>query len=492
MTTETVEVSALQNRIDDRPADTGAPTLDIHCGDVLERLRQIPDATVHMVVTSPPYWGLRDYDLDPVVWAPVRYCPMPGLPDHSVPSHADPDRFAAGCTHDWTEWQESHAEREARLAGKTRTSERYYGDDPTRRFDGNHQKHSHGQFCRLCGAWRGCLGLEPTADLYIGHLVQVARELRRVLRPDGTLWLNLGDSYVAGNQDRRASDKKSPARAVKVRPDIPVGLKPKDLVGVPWRAAFALQSDGWILRSDIVWAKTNPMPESVRDRLTRSHEMVFLLAPSKRYFYDHIGIREPHKAVSVARVKRGRSQSHKWWDGGPGKQSIGISSTRALHPDGRNKRDVWTFAVARCRKAHFATFPVALVEPAIKAGTPDGGVCAHCGRPARRTMAYVKGGDPPPSHRGSSFVRGKTRAAQEILRPVSRCARTTAVICQGWAPDCSCRAPLVPSTVLDPFAGSGTTAIVARRLGRSSILIEANPEYVAEFLQPLLTEYGAV
>ena len=290
---------------------------------------------------------------------------------------------------------------------------------------------------------------------------------------------------MAGHQGRRASDKKGLAHATSARPGTSRGLKPKDLVGVPWRAAFALQSDGWTLRSDIVWAKTNPMPESVRDRLTRSHEMMFLLAPSHRYFYDNVGIREPHKAVPVARIGRGRSQSHKWRDGGPGRQSIGLSLARALHPDGCNKRDVWTFAVARCRKAHFATFPVALVEPAIKAGTPDGGVCAHCGRPARRTMAYVKG-DAPASHRGSSFVRGKTRAAQEILRPVSQCARTTAIVCQGWAPDCSCHAPLVPATVLDPFAGSGTTAIVARRLGRSSILIEASPEYVAEFLQPLL------
>ena len=208
----------------------------IRIGHVMDVLRTMPDHSVHCAVTSPPYYGLRDYGLEPVIWEPARYAPMAGLPVMAFPVHADTEAFPI-CDHDWSAWAESHDVREEAIAGKTRTTDRAYGD-ASRRFNGNHQKHAHGQFCRKCGVWRGCLGLEPTPDLYIGHLVQVFRELRRVLRPDGTLWLNLGDSYASGNRPRDLS-----------------GIKPKDLFGIPWRAALALQADGWWLRSDMVWHK---------------------------------------------------------------------------------------------------------------------------------------------------------------------------------------------------------------------------------------------
>lgn len=184
-------------------------------------------------------------------------------------------------------------------------------------------------------------------------------------------------------------------------------LKPKDLMGIPWRVAFALQEDGWYLRSEIIWSKPAPMPESVKDRPTRSHEQVFLLSKQPRYYYDADAIREPYAEDSVERVVRGRSNRHKWVDGGPGSQTLAADISKACSsPLGRNKRDVWSVNTAGFPGAHFATFPEALVEPMILAGCPEGG------------------------------------------------------------------------TVLDPFAGSGTTLAVANRLGRHAIGIELNPAYV--------------
>ncbi len=164
------------------------------------------------------------------------------------------------------------------------------------------------------------------------------RVFRRLLKKDGTFWLNIGDGYTSGNRSWRAPDKKNPARAMSVRPDTPQGLKPKDLIGVPWRLALALQEDGWYLRSDIVWHKPNAMPESVKDRPTRAHEYIFLFTRSERYYYDHEAIKEPS-------------------DNGTGK---------------RNRRPVWDVNTEPCKDAHFATFPPKLIEPCILAGSRPG------------------------------------------------------------------------------------------------------------------------
>lgn len=184
----------------------------------------------------------------------------------------------------------------------------------------------------------GQIGAEERLDDYIDHLVGVFREVRRVLADDGTLWLNIGDSYTSGNRTWRDTDKKNPARAMAYRPPTPEGLKPKDLIGVPWRLAFALQADGWYLRADIVWNKPNCQPESVKDRPTRAHEYVFLFSKSERYFYDHEGIREPT-------LDNGNL---------------------------RNRRTVWSINTEPFADAHFATFPPALVEPCIAAGSEPG------------------------------------------------------------------------------------------------------------------------
>jgi site-specific DNA-methyltransferase (adenine-specific) len=270
-----------------------------------------------------------------------------------------------GCAHEW----EATPAREGYNA-KTKWQHAATRQDQPQAWG----KVTNGAFCR-CGAWRGVLGLEPTVAMYVEHQVTIAAEMRRVLRPQGTLWLNLGDCYDS-----------------------------KNLVGIPWRVALALQADGWWLRSDIVWHKPNPMPESILDRPTRAHEYVFLLAKSAKYFYDADAIREPHLAESDARFARRRNPGHKFdvdvtghgWNGdrpdkwneraarlktaGPGphaggrRQAPEPGEEGAFHPLGRNKRSVWTIATQPYSGAHFATFPEELARTCIRAGCPKGGV----------------------------------------------------------------------------------------------------------------------
>ena len=310
---------------------SGSVPWEIREGDALDVLRDMPEASVQTCVTSPPYWGLRDYGVD------------------------------------------------------------------------------------------GQIGLEPTPDEYVERLVEVFREVRRVLRDDGTLWLNLGDSYATGGrgggmEGERGDKQRSNAGALlgpKTTP--PPNLKPKDLVGIPWRVAFALQADGWYLRSDIIWAKPNPMPESVTDRPTKAHEYLFLLAKSGRYYYDADAIREPHSQAEKDGVPMGNISTDWKPREGHGKlqsDKSGYINTGAVanrpsnyygHALGRNRRSVWTVPTQPFAAAHFAVFPPALVEPCILAGAPKGG------------------------------------------------------------------------TVLDPFAGSGTVGVVCRKHQRLFIGIELNP-----------------
>jgi DNA modification methylase len=260
----------------------------------------------------------------------------------------------------------------------------------------------------------GQIGLEATPDEYVAALVDVFREVRRVLADDGTLWLNLGDSFHGGGYsnhringeewllahggDRRRSRQQD---RINANP----GLKPKDLIGIPWMVAFALRADGWYLRSDIIWAKTACMPESVGDRPTRSHEYVFLLSKASRYFYDAEAIREPDAGADHARqVLVGQPSLEP--TNGLLRPHSGLRTPDGRDGLGRNKRSVWTVSPQPFPGAHFATFPPKLIEPCILAGTREG------------------------------------------------------------------------DTVLDPFAGSGTTGVVALRHGRSFVGVEINPEYV--------------
>jgi DNA modification methylase len=338
-------------------------------GDCRDILRTMPDQSVHCCVTSPPYFGLRDYGID------------------------------------------------------------------------------------------GQIGLETTPDAFVAEMVAVFREVRRVLRDDGTLWLNLGDSYATqgGRGEASMAERGNPsvgartvaaARGSASGTKMFAGIKPKDLIGIPWRVAFALQADGWYLRQDIIWSKPNPMPESVTDRCTKAHEYIFLLSKNARYFYDAEAIAEPasydpektkfpdgwdtgpgghgsfhrngrekgrasgnkiHKAVTE--YERSESEEHRTKavgrQGANANSSLQMSGKGGFVVEKRNKRSVWEVTTQPFREAHFATFPTALIEPCIKAGCSIGG------------------------------------------------------------------------TVLDPFAGAGTTGMVADRLQRNALLIELNPAYAA-------------
>ena len=257
----------------------------IHCMDNREGLKMLDDNSIDCCITSPPYWGLRDYGVE------------------------------------------------------------------------------------------GQLGLESTPEEYVANLVEVFREVKRVLRDDGTLWLNLGDSY-SGNcsqasNNGRAGFGNARERLVNRKGK---GLKPKDLVGIPWMVAFALRADGWYLRQDIIWHKPNPMPESVKDRCTKAHEYIFLLAKSAQYYYDNEAIKEDAKPESEKRYKSAFHTGKKEisGQGRPGNASNTPGYKRWTGK--RNKRSVWTVTTKPFKEAHFATFPPDLIEPCILAGCPEGGV----------------------------------------------------------------------------------------------------------------------
>ena len=348
----------------------------LHQGDVREVLREMPAESVQCVVTSPPYWGLRDYGT--ATW----------------------DGGDAECNHeppnDWIAAQFNANSNLAGVSGQSAAAKKQWFAA-----DGS---------CR-CGARRidRQLGLEPTPEGYVTAMVDVFREVRRVLRDDGTLWLNIGDTYNAYNGGAGPSSSLSQNQSEQ-RPRLATGyglqaksLKPKDLVGIPWMLAFALRADGWWLRQDIIWHKPNPMPESVRDRCTKAHEYVFLMSKNERYLWNRDAMREPaawERWGDQTVAKYEGTETATGWMGSGKHEELTARDTR-------NKRSVWTIPTAPFPEAHFATFPPALVEPCILAGSREGDV------------------------------------------------------------------------VLDPFIGSGTTAMVARQLGRRAIGIDLNSEYLA-------------
>ena len=322
------------------------------------------------------------------------------------------------------------------------------------------------------------IGLEDTPEEYVEKLVAVFREVRRVLRDDGTLWLNLGDSYNGSAPNRSGQHGFSDGRANRDKRYSVGGvdgLKPKDLCGMPWRLAFALQADGWYLRSDIIWAKPNPMPESVTDRPTKAHEYVFLLAKSARYYYDSEAIREPATYGNHRRtVLDNTPPTPPTPPGTP--HHTGLRSAPGAEA-GRNKRTVWTVASQPYSGAHFATFPPDLIKPCILAGTSEAGCCAECGAPRERVVDIDRPPGPMGNGRGSapSTRRALGSAQQDTNGQRTALVRRTT---QGWRPTCDhADASVVPCIVLDPFLGSGTTAQVAQDLGRRWIGCEVNRDY---------------
>lgn len=322
----------------------------------------------------------------------------------------------------------------------------------------------------------GQIGLEQSPDAYVAEMVVVFREVRRVLRDDGTLWLNLGDSYANDAKWGGASGGKhvsalhgnsSIGRSKKT-----TGLKPKDLIGVPWMVAFALRADGWWLRQDNIWAKRNCMPESVRDRTTRAHEYLFMLTKAERYFYDATAIEEEGDVPAGTRAAKGSNVRSEL------KGVNGRPPEYFEYTGKRNKRSVWWVATQPFPEAHFATFPPDLIEPCILAGTSERGCCRECGalwvRQTSRAVSLESGSGRAgrkPTGKGAGGVQTDSGTYDIRMGPV---VSTQTV---GWEASCTCGGEPVPCTVLDPFGGAGTTALVADRLGRNAILCELNPEY---------------
>jgi DNA modification methylase len=364
---------------------------------------------------------------------------------------------------------------------------------------------------------QGQIGLEPTPDEFVATLVDVFREVRRVLRDDGTVWLNLGDSYAGswGAQSRGGPPSESSTLQgnghvgggpkihglsgvqIKAHPkgtrtgSIPPGAeyKPKDLLGIPWMVAFALRADGWYLRSDIIWSKPNPMPESVTDRPTKAHEYLFLLSKRASYFYDADAIREPSTDPAAnGHFERYRHEydafddnaAHRVThgvDGGRGNQ--GIHARRQPAEAGRNKRSVWTVATQPYAGAHFATFPPKLIEPCILAGAPER-ACGECGTP---WVKIIETDNPSKAHAdentlGWANTHSKTSNAQSsksLHRQPGGVYSTATVV--GFEPSCSHGDGTARGVVLDPFAGAGTTGMVALQHGREFVGIELSPVY---------------
>ena len=356
-------------------------------GDCLNRLKELPDESVHCVVTSPPYWGLRSYK---------------------------------------------------------------------------------GEL--------GMIGLEPTFDDHLANLVEVFREVRRVLRKDGTCWLNYGDRHWPGGSNQ-------------------FGWKAKDRMGMPDLVSTALMRDGWWRREEIIWHKPNPMPESCRDRPTSAHEKLYLLSKAARYFYDAEAVKVPAKYPagpnSPESIKSPYGQGFTRRSDkqrGYGRRHAGFNDrwdgmTKAeQQSNGANLRNVWTIPTHSFSEAHFATFPPKLVEPCIKAGTSERGVCKQCGGPwvregVKRLVPTAKaarvGVIDDRDHAADPNDGGSNRQKDGHLP--GHCNEFTTT---GWSPTCQCKPQTsVPATVLDPFGGSGTVALVAQRMNRDAILCEISPEY---------------
>lgn len=338
----------------------------------------------------------------------------------------------------------------------------------------------------------GQIGLEVTIEEFLDTLVKVFREVRRVLRHDGTLWLNMGDTYASGGrggggsfmEERRDASWKGKSELNGWR-GAPDGYHRKDMLCMPWELAIALRRDGWVLRQDIIWEKPNCMPESAWDRPTKSHEYVFMFAKSDRYFYDPDAIREP---VTGGARTRGGGVGGKTVPPGRGQQvRIRNNESFGRHVrelvEQRNKRSVWRIPTEPYKGDHKATFPRALVLPCLLAGTSAAGCCKTCGAPRKRNVV-VDG----PSFRDLTKGRDRSEYSKATLRgsPHSFAVRGSHVHIHrvrktvGWEPTCECAAPTVPCVVLDPFGGSGTVGCVAAVHGRDYILIELNPDSAEE------------
>lgn len=418
---------------------SGTPTLNtIHHCDALTLLRALPAGSVDCVVTSPPYYGLRDYQTGRWVG---------GNPDcDHKPNNADKGHIAHSTLNGGLKTNA------AQIAGYRNT-------------------------CKKCGATRidDQIGLEDTPAIFIEKLMAIFREVHRVLKPTGNAWINLGDSYANDTKWGGSTGGKH-VEGLRGQTGIgrgktSTGLPPKSLMMIPARFAIAMQDSGWILRSEIVWAKRAPMPESVTDRPTKSHEMIYLFAKQGSYWYDQEAVRE-----------RASINSHGSPRVNPGQKQITIrqnltGSLGKFNPNennGRNLRDVWHLSPEPTSAEHFAAFPTEIPRRCILAGCPEQ-VCAVCGKPYERHVDREGIALRP----NSDSIRGNSPSSKRAgdANP-QRGARATVTIDRGLQPACSCNAETRPGIVLDFFMGTGTVAYMARKLGRNYIGCDLNADYV--------------
>ncbi len=482
----------------------------IYCQDFREN--ELPAESVQMVVTSPPYWGLRKYSGEQdLIWGDNR------------------------CEHRWNIETSGLFTKEQAVSRRDNT--------------GSNVRVKTG-FCSLCGAWKGAYGLEPTPELYIQHTIEILREIRRVLRKDGVVFWNIGDSYAqsAGRTDaaigrkaefRQRGENKGYAkgsnfanyggRIDEARSTVVSGLKPKDLCLIPQRLMIAAQEDGWWVRSVIIWSKPNPMPESVTDRPTESHEYIIMMTKSGAtqywthrdgnraapnpdyrwvkegaevsempkgwtpkhkmdwsrinlwrghdYYWDADAVREPNLPQSIERAKHAWKQ-HKTND------MVAIHNVdtermgeRFVPEAGRNIRTVWEFPTQPYPEAHFAVFPEKLPELCIKAATPEAGCCSKCGAPWERIVERTKVTEARPQAPGMTAKDVKGSPMYRGGHHNDGLGAEYQVDGIHWQPTCKCNADKVPSLVLDPFMGAGTTLWVAKKLNRHAVGYEISEEY---------------
>ncbi|OGM09207.1 hypothetical protein A2Z67_04675 [Candidatus Woesebacteria bacterium RBG_13_36_22] len=406
--------------------------------------RHIPlaDKSINCVITSPPYYALRKYDIPDVIWD--------GSPN---------------CPHDWV--TEELAFDYRMRAGGTQNS--MYGDRPPPKA----QKIEYGSRsnCTKCGAWKGQLGCESHYDDFIRHLCDIFDEVKRVLRDDGIIFVNLSDSYggSGGDQGKKPGTQRKGPRGIDSRP-VGIGgfgappsqkFAPKSLLGIPERFVIEMLNRGWILRNKIVWHKPNTLPHSVKDRFTVDWEPVFFFAKKKDYFFDQQF--EPMSSVTLNDARAGNDEGGRGWkdydsEGVSGGVKVRQRIFNNLNPLGRNKRCVWKIPTKGVREAHFAIFPEDLVRPMILAGVPEF-ICKKCGKPREKIYDSEYSGDydpkvnkPRPDPRDPREFKEKNMG-QYMKKLVE-------------LTDCGCNAGWIAGSVLDPFAGSGTTIRVAEKLGR--------------------------